>query len=100
VLEGSQVSAQPVAPHEPSGAAMTVVFDTTSNFAHVPNLLGYHPGARQLVGWLTGKLAPVAIRKRLRPGWYVHVDLGLTGALCDRQGTPLITFDIVPGHRL
>jgi hypothetical protein len=78
---------------------MTVVFDTTSNFAHVPNLLAYHPGLSALPGWLTGKLAPVAIRKRLRPGWYVHVD-GLAGELRDRADTPLIRFSIVPGHRL
>lgn len=84
---------------EPSGAAMTVIFDSTSNFAHVPNLLGYHPGARQLGLWLTGRLAPLAIRKRLRPGWYVHVH-GLTGELRDRSDTPLIRFEIVSGHRL
>ncbi|WNN96014.1 hypothetical protein SEA_HIRKO_64 [Arthrobacter phage Hirko] len=85
---------------EPSGAAMTVVFDTTSNFAHVPNLLGYHPGARQLVGWITTAVAPVAIRKRLKPGWHVHLDPGLKGELRDRQGAALIAFSVVPGHRL
>jgi hypothetical protein len=79
---------------------MTVIFDSKSNFAHVPNLLGYHPGARQLVPWLTGRLAPLAIRKRLRPGWHVHIELGLTGELRDRNDTPLIRFSIVPGHRL
>jgi hypothetical protein len=94
------MTAQRVEAVEPSGAAMTVVFDTTSNFAHVPNLLGYHPGARQLAAWLTGRLAPLAIRKRLRPGWYVHLDPGLTGELRDRSDTPLIRFEIVSGHRL
>lgn len=93
------MTAQPAAPAEPSGAPMTVIFATTSNFAHVPNLLGYHPGARQLGAWLTGRLAPLAIRKRLRPGWYVHLD-GLTGELRDRADTPLIAFEIVRGHRL
>ena len=86
---------------EPSGAAMTVVFDTTSNFAHVPNLLAYHPGRGLLLPWLTGKLAPVAIRKRLRPGWRVTIDPGgRAGQLVDRSDAPLISFEIIPGHRL
>ena len=93
------MTAQRVEAPEPSGAALTVVFETTSNFAHVPNLLGYHPGQRMLGHWLTGRLAPIAIRKRLRPGWYVHVD-GLAGELRDRADTPLIRFEIIPGHRL
>jgi hypothetical protein len=95
------MSAQRVEAPEPSGAAMTVIFDSTSNFAHVPNLLGYHPGASALKGWLTASLAPVAIRKRLRPGWHVALDLAdRGGALVDRQGVELITFEITPGHRL
>lgn len=93
------MTAQRAETPEPSGAAMTVIFDTTSNFAHVPNLLGYHPGARMLGHWLTGKLAPLAIRKRLRPGWYVHLD-GNAGELRGRDDTPLIRFNIIPGHRL
>ena len=93
------MTAQPVA--EPSGAALTVVFDSTSNFAHVPNLLGYHPGLSMLKGWLSQRLAPVAIRKRLKPGWYVDVEPGgRAGELRDRDDTPLIRFEILPGHKL
>jgi hypothetical protein len=88
------------APHfapEPSGAPMTVIFDQTSNFAHVPNLLGLHPGASMLRSWLTQRLAPLAVKKRLKPGWHVSLD---AGALLDRNDKPLITFEIVKGHRL
>ena len=90
---------------EPSGAPMTVIFDPVSNFAAPPNLLGLHPGASMLRGWLTQQLAPLAIRKRLRPGWHVHVEpyypgRTLTGALRDNKDKDLITFEIVSGHRL
>lgn len=78
---------------------MTVIFDSTSNFAHIPNLLGYHPGAHKLGPWLTARLAPFAIRKRLRPGWHVTTT-GLTGELRDNKDTALISFEITPGHRL
>jgi hypothetical protein len=81
------------------GAAMTVVFDSATSFADVPNLLGYHPGPTALHGWLTMKLAPIAVRKRLKPGWHVTIT-GLTGALNDRHGKELITFEITKGHRL
>jgi hypothetical protein len=80
---------------------MTVIFDQRSNFAAVPNLLGYHPGASLMKSWLTQRLAPLAIRKRLKPGWHVQLDLADRGGeLCDRHGKPLITFAIVKGHRL
>lgn len=76
---------------------MTVIFDQTSNFAAVPNLLGYHPGRYALHGWLTMRLAPLAHKKRLKPGWHVSLD---AGALLDRNDKPLLTFEIVKGHRL
>jgi hypothetical protein len=82
-----------------SNQAMTVIFDQTSNFAHVPNLLGYHPGRYALHGWLTARLAPLAIRKRLRPGWQVRID-GNGGALVDNKDRELLTFEIVKGHNL
>ena len=91
------------APHlapEPSGAPLTVLFDQTSNFAHVPNLLGQHPGASMLKAWLTQRLAPLAIRKRLKPGWQIRIDPDLTGALVDNRDRELITFEIVKGHKL
>jgi hypothetical protein len=91
------MSAAPHLAPEPSGAPMTVIFDQTSNFAHVPNLLGYHPGRYALHGWLTARLAPLAHRKRLKPGWHVSLD---AGALLDRNDKPLITFEIVKGHKL
>jgi hypothetical protein len=95
------VTAAPHLAPEPSGAPMTVVFDQTSNFAAVPNLLGHHPGASMLKGWLTQRLAPLAIRKRLRPGWHVTIAInGHDGALRDRNDIPLITFEIIKGHRL
>lgn len=86
-------------PAEPMGAPMTVVFDSATSFADVPNLLAYHPGPTALHGWLTYKLAPVAVAKRLKPGWNVKV-WGDEGALCDRNGKVLLTFEIVKGHRL
>jgi hypothetical protein len=95
------MSAAPHLAPEPSGAPMTVIFDQTSNFAHVPNLLGLHPGPSMLKSWLTQRLAPLAIRKRLKPGWHVQLDLADRGGeLCDRHGKTLITFEIVKGHRL
>ena len=78
---------------------MTVIFDQTSNFAAIPNLLGSHPGASMLRGWITQRVAKIAIKKRLRPGWYVHLD-GLKGELRDRDHKPKISFEIVKGHRL
>lgn len=93
------MSAAPRLVPEPSGAPMTVLFDQTSNFAAVPNLLGHHPGASMLKGWITQRLAPLAARKGLRPGWHVRID-GLTGALVDSKGRDLITFDIKKGHHL
>jgi hypothetical protein len=99
------VSAAEARKPEPSGAPMTVVFDPRSNFAAPPNLIGYHPGASMLKGWLTQRLAPLAIRKRLKPGWHVHIEpyhpgRTLTGALRDRQDKELITFEIKAGHYL
>jgi len=94
------VTAAPDLAPEPSGAPLTVVFDQASNFAAPPNLLGVHPGASMLRGWLTQRLAPIAIRKRLKPGWQVVQHDGTSGALVDRHGKELITFDIVKGHRL
>jgi len=86
-------------PAEPMGAPLTVVFDSATSFADVPNLLGYHPGPGLIVGWLTQRLAPVAIRKRLRPGWHVTVT-GTDGALRDRNGTIRLTFTLMKGHKL
>lgn len=99
------MSAQPVERPEPSGAPLTVVFDPRSNFAAPPNLLGHHPGASQLKTWLTHRLAPLAVSKRLKPGWHVHIEnyfVGrpLTGALRDRNDKDLITFEIKQGHHL
>lgn len=91
-------AARKLAP-EPSGAPMTIVFDQRSNFAAVPNLLGLHPGASMLKGWITQRLAPLAARKGLRPGWHVRVE-GREGALVDGKGRDLITFDIKPGHHI
>jgi hypothetical protein len=103
--EGLEVSAAPALKPEPSGAPMTVIFDPRSNFAGPPNLLGLHPGASMLKGWLTQRLAPLAIRKRLKPGWHVRLDnycpgRAFTGALRDRNDKDLITFEIVSGHHL
>jgi hypothetical protein len=86
-------------PAESMGAPLTVVFDSATSFAYVPKLHAYHPGPSDLHGWLTMKLAPIAVRKRLKPGWHVTV-IEKTGALCDRYGKELITFEIVKGHRL
>lgn len=99
------MTAAPALRPEPSGAPMTVVFDPVSNFAAVPNLLGLHPGASMLKGWITPRLAPFAIRKRLKPGWHVRVDpfhpgRTLTGALVDSRDRDLISFTIVSGHQL
>ena len=96
------MTAAPFLAPEPAGAPMTVVFDQRSNFAAVPNLLGNHPGASMLKSWLTQRLAPLAIRKRLKPGWRVIItnDSGLTGALVDNRDRDLITFKIIKGHRL
>ena len=99
------MSAAPAVKPEPSGAPMTVIFDQRSNFAAPPNLLGHHPGASMMKGWLTHRLAQLAIRKRLKPGWHVHIEpyhpgRTLTGALRDRADKDLITFEIVSGHRL
>lgn len=96
------MSAAPHLAPEPSGAPLTVIFDQTSNFAAVPNLLGLHPGESMLKGWITARLAPLAIRKRLRPGWRVIItnDSGLRGALVDNKDRELITFAIIKGHRL
>jgi len=83
------------------GAPMTVVFDSATSFADVPNLLAYHPGPTALHGWLTMKLAPIAHKKRLKPGWHVQLDLAdRGGALCDRHGKELLTFELVKGHHL
>jgi hypothetical protein len=89
-------------PAEPMGAAMTVVFDSATSWADVPNLLAYHPGKTALHGWLTYRLAPIAVKKRLKPGWHVTFTstAGTAGALCDRHGKPLLSFEIVKGHRL
>jgi hypothetical protein len=99
------VSAQPVERPEPSGAPLTVVFDPRSNFAAPPNLLGLHPGASQLRTWLTHRLAPLAVSKRLKPGWHVHITpyhpgRTMTGALRDSRDRDLITFEIRQGHHL
>jgi len=99
------MSAQPAERPEPSGAPMTVVFDPVSNFAAPPNLLGNHPGASKLKTWLTHRLAPLAVSKRLKPGWHVHIEnyfpgRPLTGALRDRGDNDLITFEIRQGHHL
>lgn len=93
------MSAQPV---EPMGAAMTVVFDSATSFADVPNLLAYHPGQTALHGWLTMRLAPIAVKKRLKPGWHVAFTdrTALTGELRNRHGKPLLSFEIMKGHRL
>ena len=92
------MTAQPVEP-APARMPLTIVFDSATSFADVPNLLGSHPGPGLIVGWLTQRLAPVAIKKRLRPGWHVTVT-GTTGALRDRNGTERLTFEIIKGHRL
>jgi hypothetical protein len=86
-------------PAEPMGAPLTVVFDSATSFADVPNLLAYHPGPSALHGWLTMKLAPIAVRKRLRPGWRVTVT-GTTGALLNNKDRQLLTFELIKGHRL
>lgn len=87
-------------PIEPLGAPMTVVFDSKTSFADVPNLLAYHPGPTALHGWLTYKLAPIAVKKRLKPGWHVSLLRDAAGELRDRHGKELLTFEIVKGHRL
>jgi len=86
-------------PAEPMGAPLTVVFDSATSFADVPNLLAYHPGPSALHGWLTMKLAPIAVKKRLKPGWRVRVT-DTAGALLDRNDKELLTFEILKGHRL
>ena len=94
------MTAAPFLAPEPAGAPMTVVFDQRSNFAAVPNLLGNHPGASMMKSWLTQRLAPLAIRKRLKPGWEVRIAPDLTGVLIDRNEKVLISFEIIKGHRL
>lgn len=94
------MSASPIERADAVGPLVTIRFDSSSHFASFPDLLMYKPYDRQVfVNQITAKVAPVLIRKREKPGWYVHTT-ATGGEIRDRFEKPLISFEIMPGFKL